>query len=83
MVGAEILLVLVAIIVALVIYKTLKTVKSLIVNTAVGLAIIFGGNIILGLGISYSAVVILTCAIGGPIGAFLIILLEYLGIFSF
>ncbi|MBP2030600.1 hypothetical protein J2755_001548 [Methanohalophilus levihalophilus] len=83
MVGTEILLILVAIIVALIIWKILKTVKSMIINTILGLLIIFGGNIIFGLGISYSAVVILTCAIGGPIGAFLIILLDQIGIFNF
>jgi hypothetical protein len=81
MVGSEIILVLVAIIVALIIYKLLKTVKSLIVNTILGLAIIVGGNLIFSLGIEYSAVVILTCAIGGPIGALLVILLNQLGIF--
>ncbi|APH38764.1 pro-sigmaK processing inhibitor BofA family protein [Methanohalophilus halophilus] len=81
MVGSEIILVLVALIVALLIYKVLKTVKGLIVNTILGLAIIVGANVIFGLGIAYSAVVILTCAIGGPIGALLVILLNHLGIF--
>jgi hypothetical protein len=81
MAGTEVIMVLVAIIVALVIYKILKSVKSLIINTVLGLLIIVGGNIIFGLGISYSAVVILTCAIGGPVGALLVILLNQLNIF--
>jgi hypothetical protein len=38
-------------------------------------------NTVLGLGIAYSWVVILTCAIAGVVGAILVILLHYVGIF--
>ncbi len=69
-----------AIIAALILYKLLKTVKKMIINTIVGLVILVVGNVVLGLGIAYSWIVILTCAFSGAFGAILILLLKYLGI---
>ena len=69
-----------AIIAALILYKLLKTVKKMIINTIVGLVILVVGNVVLGLGIAYSWIVILTCALSGAFGAILILLLKYLGI---
>jgi len=69
-----------AIIAALILYKLLKTVKKMIINTIVGLVILVVGNIALDLGIAYSWIVILTCAFSGAFGAILILLLKYLGI---
>lgn len=69
-----------AIIAALILYKLLKTVKKMIINTIVGLVILVVGNVALGLGITYSWIVILTCAFSGAFGAILILLLKYLGI---
>ena len=58
----------------------LKSIKNFLVNAAVGLVILFLANAIAGLGIGYSLVVILICAIGGALGAILIIVLHFMGI---
>ncbi|MCG7850981.1 MAG: pro-sigmaK processing inhibitor BofA family protein [Methanosarcinaceae archaeon] len=76
----ELTVFLVAIIAAILLYKILKTVKHMLINTVVGLVMLVVANIVFGLGIAYSWVVILTCAIAGSIGAILIILLHYLGL---
>ena len=76
----EIWVFLIAIIAAVILYKLLKTVKKMIINTIVGIVILVVGNIALGLGIAYSWIVILICAFSGAVGALLIILLKYLGI---
>ena len=69
-----------AIIAAVILYKLLKTVKKMMINTVIGIVILVVGNIALDLGIAYSWIVILTCAFSGAFGAILIILLKYLGI---
>jgi len=46
----------------------------------VGIAILIVANNIAGLGIGYSWPVILICAVGGALGAMLIIALHYIGI---
>lgn len=70
-----------AIIAALILYKLLKTVKKMIINTVVGLVILVVGNFGFGLGIDITNwIVILTCAFSGAFGAILILLLKYLGI---
>lgn len=61
-------------------YIILRSIKNFLVNAAVGLVILFLANAIAGLGIGYSVVVILICAIGGALGAILIILLHFIGI---
>jgi len=76
----ELTVVLVAIIAALILYKILKTVKHMLINTVVGLVLLVVANVAFGMGIAYSWIVILTCALAGAIGALLIILLHYLGI---
>jgi hypothetical protein len=58
----------------------LKSIKNFLLNAAVGLMILFLANAIAGLGIGYSSVVILICAIGGALGAILIIVLHFIGI---
>ena len=78
--GPEIGVVIIAIIAALLLYKILKTIKKMVVNTVVGFVILVAANLVFGLGIAYSWIVLLTCALAGPIGALLIILLNYLGI---
>ncbi len=62
------------------IYLILKTAKYFIVNTILGLIILFLGNIIFKLGIAYSIPAILVVAIGGIPGAILVILLHLLGV---
>ncbi len=77
----EIIIVLAAIVIAYLLYKVLKTVKNMVVNTIVGLLVLVIANTVLGLEIAYSWVVVLTCAIAGVFGAILVILLHYAGIF--
>ena len=61
-------------------YLLLKVVKHFIVNTIIGLLILFAGNFFLGLNITYTWIVLAICAIGGIAGAVLIILLHHLGL---
>ncbi|MFA0821751.1 MAG: pro-sigmaK processing inhibitor BofA family protein [Methanomethylovorans sp.] len=77
----EIIIVLAAIVIAYLLYHVLKTVKNMAVNTIMGLLVLVIANTVLGLNIAYSWVVILTCAIAGVVGAILVILLHYVGIF--
>ncbi|MGB3908552.1 MAG: pro-sigmaK processing inhibitor BofA family protein [Methanomethylovorans sp.] len=79
--ATEIITVLAAIIIAYMLYQVLKTVKNMVVNAIMGLLVLVIANIVLGLGIAYSWVVVLTCAIAGVVGAILVILLHYTGIF--
>jgi hypothetical protein len=58
----------------------LKSIKKFLINAVVGLIILFVANAFAGLGIGYSWLVILICAIGGTLGAILIIALHFLGI---
>lgn len=57
-----------------------KTIKGFVVNAIIGLIILFLANTFAGLGIGYSWLVILICAIGGALGAILVIALHLLGI---
>lgn len=57
-----------------------KTIKGFVVNAIIGLVILFLANTFVGLGIGYSWLVILICAIGGALGAILVIALHLLGI---
>lgn len=61
-------------------FIVLKSIKNFLVNAVVGLVILFLANAIAGLGIGYSLLVVLICAIGGVLGAILIILLHFMGI---
>jgi hypothetical protein len=58
----------------------LRSMKKFLINALVGIAILIVANNIVGLGIGYSWPVILICAIGGALGAMLIIALYYIGI---
>ena len=57
----------------------LRSIKNFLVNAAVGLVILFLANNI-GLGIGYKWPVVIVCAIGGALGAILIIVLHYMQI---
>lgn len=76
----EIVILIVAIIAAILLWKVLKTVKNMVINTIMGLIVLVIGNLILGLEIAYDWIVILICAIAGVVGALLIIALSYFGI---
>ena len=57
----------------------LRSVKNFVVNAIMGLLILIVANAVAGLGIGYSWLVVLICGIGGVLGAFLVILLHFLG----
>jgi Zn-dependent protease with chaperone function len=58
----------------------LRSIKKFLVNALVGIVILIVANNIAGLGIGYSWPVILICAIGGALGAILVIALHFIGI---
>jgi hypothetical protein len=76
----EIIVLILAIIVAFVLYKILKTATSLAINAVLGVLILIGAKFLFGLNIAITLLAIIICAIGGIFGALLIILLNYLGI---
>ncbi len=76
----EIVILVVAVIAAILLWMVLKTVKNMVINTIAGLIVLVLANVVLGLEIAYTWIVILICAIAGVVGALLIIVLNYLGI---
>jgi len=60
-------------------FLILRSLKNFVVNAIIGLLILILANVIAGLGIGYNWLVILICGIGGVLGAFLVILLHFLG----
>jgi len=70
------------IVMVLVVYLVFKAAKQIIVNSILGLLVLLVANFVFGLNIAYTLVVVLICAIGGVIGAVIVILLHLLlGIF--
>lgn len=76
----ELIILFLAVLAVIVVYFVLKSAKHLIVNTVLGLIILVVSNVVFNLGIAYSTIVILICALGGIPGAILVILLHALGI---
>ncbi len=74
----EIGILLLVILAVIVVYLILRSAKYFIINTVLGLIVLFLGNIIFKLGIAYSTLALLVCAIGGIPGAILVILLHVL-----
>jgi hypothetical protein len=60
-------------------FLILRSIKNFVLNAIMGLVILILANAVAGLGIGYSWLVILICGIGGVLGAFLVILLHFLG----
>jgi hypothetical protein len=60
-------------------FLILRSIKNFVINAVMGLVILILANAVAGLGIGYSWLVILICGIGGVLGAFLVILLHFLG----
>ena len=60
-------------------FLILRSLKNFVVNAIIGLLILILANVIAGLGIGYNWLVILICGIGGVLGAFLVIMLHFLG----
>jgi len=56
-----------------------RSIKNFVLNAIMGLVILILANAVAGLEIGYSWLVILICGIGGVLGAFLVILLHFLG----
>ena len=61
-------------------FLILRSIKNFAVNAIMGLMILILANVVAGLGIGYSWLVVLICGIGGVLGAFLVILLHFLGV---
>ena len=74
----EIIVLILAIIVAFVLYKILKTATSLAINAVLGILVLIAAKFLLGIQIAITWLAIVICAIGGIFGALLIILLNYL-----
>ena len=60
-------------------FLIMRSIKNFVVNAIMGLMILIIANAVAGLGIGYSWLVVLICGIGGVLGAFLVILLHFLG----
>ena len=75
---AELFILFALIVMVIVVYLVFKAVKHLIVNSILGLLVLLAANFVLGLKIAYTWIVILICAIGGVIGAVIVILLHLL-----
>ena len=75
---AELLILFAMIVIVYLLFRVFKSVIYLIINSVLGLIILFAANLVLGLDIAYSWLVILICAIGGIIGAVIVIILQLL-----
>ncbi|MCX6681067.1 MAG: pro-sigmaK processing inhibitor BofA family protein [Methanothrix sp.] len=60
-------------------FLIVRSLKNFVVNAIMGLVILILANAVASLDIGYSWLVILICGIGGVLGAFLVILLHFLG----
>jgi len=67
-----------AIIVAVVLYEILENGTQLAMNAVLGVLILLAAKFLLGLKITITFLTVLICAIGGIFGALLIIVLNYL-----
>lgn len=76
----EISVLILAIVVAFVLYKALKTATSLAINAVLGVLVLMAAKLLFGLEIAITLVAVLICAIGGIFGALVIIVLNYLKI---
>ena len=76
----EILVLILAIIVAILLFKITKTLVHLAINAVFGFLILFMANFLLGLHIKITLIPILICALAGVFGAFAIIILNYFNI---
>ena len=76
---AELVILFAVIVLVIVLYYLFKAAKYLIVNSILGLIILFAVNALFGLKIAYSWLNILICAIGGVLGAVIVILLNLFG----
>jgi hypothetical protein len=66
-----------AIIIAVVLYEILENGTQLAMNAVFGILVLLAAKFLLGLKIGITILTVLICAIGGIFGAFLIIILNY------
>ena len=76
----EILVLILAILVAILLFKIFKTSIHLAINAVLGFLILFMANFLFGLQIKITLIPILICAFAGIFGAFAVIILSYLKI---
>ena len=76
----EISTLIVAIIIAIVLYEILENGKQLAMNAVIGLIVLLAAKFLFGLKIAITMLTIIICALGGVFGALLIIVLNYFGI---
>lgn len=74
----EIIVLILAIMVAFVLYKILKTATSLAINAVIGILILIAAKYFLGLQIAVTLLSVIICAVGGIFGALIIVALNYL-----
>ena len=79
MVLTEIIVLGVAVIVAIILFKLFNNLMHLVIHAIIGLAILYIANLC-GLNVAISIWTILICAFGGSIGAVIVIILSYLKI---
>ncbi len=73
----EISTLLIAIIIAVVLYKILEKGTQLAMNAVFGIIVLLAAKFLFGIKIAITMLTVLICAIGGVFGAFLIIILNY------
>ena len=73
----EISTLLIAIIIAVVLYKILEKGTQLAMNAVFGILVLLAAKFLFGIKIAITMLTVLICAIGGIFGAFLIIILNY------
>ena len=76
----EIIVLILAILVAILLFKIFKTGIHLAINAVLGILVLLIANSILGLQIKITLIPILICAFAGIFGAFAVIILSYLKI---
>ena len=76
----DIIILILAILVAILLFKVFKTGIHLAINAVLGILILFIANSVLGLQIKITLLPILICAFAGIFGAFVVIILGYLKI---
>ncbi len=73
----EISTLVIAIIIAVVLYKILEKGTQLAMNAVLGILVLLAAKFLFGLKIAITLLTVLICAIGGIFGAFLILILNY------
>jgi hypothetical protein len=76
MVFAELVILAIAVIVALLLFKIFASMLHLAIHAVIGLLILYIARV-LGLKVSISILTILICAFGGALGAIIVIILSY------